>query len=104
MFQTDFTTRNTITRIRDKLEAYGTVKVLESKVQQDCDINKLRENFGRKICKISRKFIFQAAHNVGITKSDVHRIVKLLDLKCCILRLVSVLIQDCSERRVPLCI
>lgn len=96
----------TITCIRDKLEADGTVQNVHRKrsgrprtstspTKQERVLQMYHQSPG--------KSVWQASRDVGISKSSVHRILKRCHWKSGIPRLVLAISEDDPDRRVEYC-
>ena len=105
-FGTDPPMRLTITRIRDKFEADGTVhdvhKGHSGRPRSSTSPTK-QENLLERLQQSPRKSVRQAARETGISKSSTHRILKRVHLKSFKPVLVHALNEDDPDRRVQFC-
>lgn len=105
-FRRDPPTRLTITRIRDKFEADGTVQNVHEKRSgrprtstSPTKEERVLETYHRS----PRKSVRQASREVGISKTSVQRILKRCHWKSYIPRFVHAINEDDPDRRVEYC-
>ncbi|CAM1299642.1 Uncharacterised protein r2_g956 [Pycnogonum litorale] len=105
-FQREPPTRVTISRIKDKFEADGTVQNVHKQrsgrpriSSNSSQEERVLESFQRS----PRKSVRQACREVGISKSSIHRIMQRCSWKSYIPRLVQALNDDDPDRRVQFC-
>ena len=99
-------TRITITRIRDKFEADGTVQDVHKKRSgrpRTSTSPRKEERVLETFQRSPRKSLRQASREVGISKSSVHRIMKRCQWRSYIPKLVHALNDDDPDRRVQYC-
>ncbi|KAJ4432738.1 hypothetical protein ANN_21376 [Periplaneta americana] len=104
-FGTQPPTRLTITRIRDKFEVDGTVQdMLKGRCgrKRSSTDNESVDAVMQTFAQSPKKSMRQCSHEIGISKSSVHRILRAQKWKTYIPRLVHALNED-LVRRLKLC-
>lgn len=105
-FQTDPPTRLTISRIRDKFEADGTVTSVQMKRSgrpRTSTSPTKEERVNELFHRSPRKSVRQASRELCISKASVQRILKRSHWKSYIPRLVHAINEDDLDRRVEYC-
>ncbi|CAI9738053.1 Hypothetical predicted protein [Octopus vulgaris] len=105
-FQANPPTRLTVTRIRDKFEADGTVQNVHEKHSRrprTTTIPSNQEGVLERNHQSPRKSVQQESRKAGISKSSVQRILKRCQWKSYLPRLVHAINDDGPDRRVQYC-